>query len=252
MTLKDNIRSWLGPLIMGSKYKFQFDADGMTVRKRLLTALEDPRFVETWNETVAFNAPYWPNGDVPDIRWRAHTAIWAARHALTLEGDFVEFGVNTGILATMILKNTKLETSGKKFYLFDTFEGIPISQALDSETARANSANSRFYNHDGIAVAKQAFSGFESATFVQGLLPGSIDDTPLEKVAYVSVDLNITEPEIASIEKIWDRISKGGAIVLDDYGHRGYEDQHMAWNAFAARKERMILNLPTGQGLLLR
>ncbi len=73
-----------------------------------------------------------------------------------------------------------------------------------------------------------------------------------ETLSYISIDLNITAAEIGTIEKIWDRITPGGIIVLDDYGLTGHEEQNAAWNEFASKNKRMIMALPTGQGVLMR
>ena len=35
-------------------------------------------------------------------------------------------------------------------------------------------------------------------------------------------------------------------------GLSGHEEQNAAWNAFAAKADRMIMSLPTGQGILMR
>jgi len=41
-------------------------------------------------------------------------------------------------------------------------------------------------------------------------------------------------------------------MILDDYGHVGYEEQRCAFDKFAEEKNVDILCLPTGQGLILK
>ena len=99
---------------------------------------------------------------------------------------------------------------------------------------------------------KKQFAPHPNVEIVKGLLPGSIDDAKFDSLSYISIDLNITSAEIGVIESIWDRITPGGIIVLDDYGLTGHEEQNAAWNAFALKAGRMIMTLPTGQGILMR
>ena len=57
---------------------------------------------------------------------------------------------------------------------------------------------------------------------------------------------------MAVAEAIWDRLTPGGMIVLDDYGFGGHEEQRAAWDAFTAARGARVLALPTGQGLISR
>jgi O-methyltransferase len=68
-----------------------------------------------------------------DIEWRIHTALWAAKKAFHLDGDFVECGVNRGGLSRSIIEYLHFDKSSKKFFLLDTFESFDVSLLLDSE-----------------------------------------------------------------------------------------------------------------------
>ena len=236
-------------LVFGNRVRMDFLADGLGVRGRNMTFLDDPTFGDAWDEVAAFNNKYW-NGKTPDIRWRSHLVNWAAEQALRLEGDFAEFGVNTGILSAMILKSTKLSETDKRFFLFDTYEGIPVEQANESELDKAEYMNRELYKHDAYAVANEVFGEYENAVLVKGILPQSLADVKIDKLCFVSIDLNLVKPEMEVINEIWDKLVPGAYVVLDDYGFKGHTEQHVAWNDFAASKSRSIFQSPTGQGLL--
>ena len=74
----------------------------------------------------------------------------------------------------------------------------------------------------------------------------------LSAIAYLHMDLNNAIAEMETIEAIWDRITPGAPIVLDDYAFGGHEAQYEAWNAFGKEKDHPIFTLPTGQGLMLK
>ena len=53
------------------------------------------------------------------------------------------------------------------------------------------------------------------------------------------------------MEKILPILSKGGAIILDDYGWWGYSAQKIALDPIIEKHGYKILELPTGQALLM-
>lgn len=72
------------------------------------------------------------------------------------------------------------------------------------------------------------------------------------KIAYLYIDMNYVIPEIAAAEYFWDKLVPGAAIMIDDYGHAGHEEQKCAFGDFAKRKNVLLLCLPTGQGLIIK
>jgi len=239
-------------LVVGDQRRLQFYADGLGVNGRTLGFLEDPRFKVAWEEAVAGNELGWQKaGAVPDIRWRAHVCCWAANVAKTLEGDFVEFGVHTGLLSMTVCKFLDFASLNKKLYLFDTFEGIPISDELPQKDSEMASRFNMLY-FDVLEIVQKNFAPYPNVEVVKGELPASIDLAPIDKIAYVSIDLNSNYYEQKTIEAVWDKIVPRGVIVIDDYLFRGHEDQYEMWNELAAQHNTMVLSMPTGQGVLIK
>lgn len=232
----------------GQRPKLDFFADGMGVRRKTLDHLSEPRFVEAWAFAKAGSAATW--GTVPDIRWRAHTCVWAATQALHLDGDFVECGVNTGLLSMTVCHYLDFGTIDRTFWLYDTFNGIPAELLEGRERSMAEATNAAFYVdcHD---VALKNFSPFPNARLVRGMLPATLSAEP-KRIAYLSIDLNSATFERQTMDVLWDRLVPGALVVIDDYGFRGHEDQHEFWDDLARGNGVMVLSLPTGQGLLVK
>lgn len=226
-SLYKHLRSKALRALTGSPFTFSYAADGFGVKNKFVPFRDDARFQKAWDEVQQLNRPYWPSG-FPDIRWRAHTCLWAAQQCLRLPGDFAEFGVNTGIFAAMIYRLLPLAESGKRFLMFDTFSGIPESASRESEKKHSAKLNRVLYTQDVYDFTSSLFSPYAGAELVRGILPASLSQTRIDKLCYVSIDLNVAEPEIAVGEAIWDRIVPGGMIVLDDYGFGGHEAQNAA------------------------
>jgi len=237
--------------VTGAPHTFTYAGDGFAVRKKYLPFGNDPDFDSAWRDVSAINAPVF-GGTMPDIRWRAHVCIWAASNCARLDGDFAEFGVNTGVLSYMVQRVLGEEIAHKKFYLFDTFHGIPPETASTAEADHVRALNDTLYAQAVYEFTKAQFSDYPNVELVRGFLPATIQAITDRKLSYVSIDLNAASTEIAVISEIWEQLVGGAHIVLDDYGFGGHEDQNAAWNEYAARVGRRILALPTGQGLLIK
>ena len=87
---------------------------------------------------------------------------------------------------------------------------------------------------------------------MQGLVPDCLDRLEVEKISFLHIDLNTPKPEIAALSLLWDRLVKGGILLLDDYGGASRKDQHDAMNDLALRYSFEILQMPSGQGLAIK
>lgn len=234
--------------LLGKPFHGDYTADELSVRRRSLHFLQDERFASAWLKAKSANETTW-RGRVPDIRWRAHVACWAATHALALEGDFVECGVFTGLLSLTICHFVDFNSTGRQFYLYDTFDGIPEADMASGKRGQVSAMNELYA--DCYDVAVRNFSPFPRAKLIRGRVPETLADAP-ERVAYLSIDMNNAPAELGAISFFWDRLAPGAIVVFDDYGWRGHEDQRDGLDAFAATKGVSIVSLPTGQGLLIK
>ena len=66
--------------------------------------MRDPRFAKAY----AFGMTDGPRGR--HLEWRVHVALWLAEQSVQLGGDFIECGVNTGIMSGAIM--TYLDFAG--------------------------------------------------------------------------------------------------------------------------------------------
>jgi hypothetical protein len=184
-----------------------------------------------------------------ELRWRVHVACWAAAHAQHLAGDYVECGVYRGGLARAIVDYIDFGALDKTFYLFDTFAGIPDEAISPAERALGRLPGE--YDECYTAVC-ETFRPFSNVRVIQGVVPEALLQVEIERVAYLSLDMNVYQPEIAAAEHFWPRLASGGVILLDDYGFSRHVLQKRAFDIFAAQRGVSILSLPTGQGLLIK
>jgi hypothetical protein len=73
-----------------------------------------------------------------------------------------------------------------------------------------------------------------------------------EQIGFLHIDLNSPRAEIAVLERLFDRVQPGGVVVFDDYGWKIFRKQKQAEDAFMRSRGYEILELPTGQGLVVK
>jgi hypothetical protein len=186
-----------------------------------------------------------------DIEWRVHVLCWAASNAIKLQGDFVDCGVHTGIYARAVIHYTNFKKTKKKYYLLDTFNGLDEKYSTTEELKRNNKMG---YNKRGDIYAEvcETFKDF-NVRVIKGAVPTTLPLVKSKKIAYLSIDMNCVKPEFDALNFFWDKMVKGGVIILDDYGYaNSTNDQKKAHDAFALSKGIKILTLPTCQGLIIK
>jgi hypothetical protein len=236
-------------VLLGLREKLDWSGDGLGVRGKNLGFLSEKEFARALQFARDGNIAGWVRtGGVPEIPWRTHVCCWAAKNALHLNGDFVECGVYTGLLSMAICEYLEFEKNGRRFLLFDTFEGIPIGGLQGQERASAEKLNRVYF--DVYEIAKRNFARFSNVRLIKGILPDSLETVTIDEIAYLSIDLNSAQYEKQTIEALWERLVPGAMVVIDDYAFIEHVAQYEMWNAFAKSKGRMILTVPTGQGLL--
>lgn len=236
-----------------SPRRVAYDGDDLKSWNKTFDFLADPAFQKAYRRGMdSGHHIARPAGSDLDLKleFRVHIAIAAAKMASRLEGDFVECGVNTGIYSLAICEYLAFNNIQKNFYLFDTFAGVPEDLALPTELERVRQHQS-FYS-DCYETAKANFAPYPKARLVRGKVPETLPTADITRVCYLSIDMNLAQPERAAMEYFWDRLSVGAPVVLDDYAWAGYEAQQREMDDFAASKGTMVMTLPTGQGLLIK
>ncbi len=214
--------------------------------------LKDSRFQAAYRRGIEAG-----RGVDPNFEWRAHIALWAASRALQARGDFVECGVNAGFLSSAILQYLNWESTGRKFYLIDTFAGPPLEQYSSQEIQQGRDQVARDALASGayvtdLARVRSNFSQWPNAQVIQGQVPRVLPELSLSQVSFVHLDLNSAAPECAALEFFWPLLSDRGLILLDDYAYFRSSPQGDALDAVATQLGFEILSLPTGQGLILK
>jgi O-methyltransferase len=198
-----------------------YDADFLRTWNKSVDFLTDPRFMSAYRRGMdsghAIGRPLGSREDI-HIEWRIHTCCWAAWHATRLPGDFVECGTNTGIMSLAVCEYVDFNRTGRNFYLFDTFAGIPLEQISDREAGLGRASENAMYP-ECWDIARKNFA--PSAKLIRGRVPDTLSSVAIEQVCYLCIDMNIAKPEATAMEHFWPRLVLGAPIIFDDYGLAG-------------------------------
>lgn len=211
----------------------------------------EPDFMRAWSEALG----RWSDRENPrDISWRLHVAIFAARLGIAgaTPGDCaIEFGTGRGFMAAGILEAlglTSLEDAGVSFFLMDTFR--PEWQG-ENASHHGGEGSKPWYYADGPGEVTAYFSKFQNVRVVEGLLPDTLVFTGEAPIVFLHVDLNSAASEAKCLAIIRPRLRKGSVVLFDDSTNPGCTDQLDVHRSFALSVGGHLLELPTGQSLLV-
>ena len=190
------------------------------------------------------------------ITWRYNTLIWAARTCMAVPGDFVECGVYRGDMTWMITEMVDLRRASKKFYIYDTFTGFDrqYSSAADFPGAPQYLENidKEYRASDIEGYVCNRFRTKDYVVVTKGIVPDILHQIAPERIAFLHLDMNSPRAETGALEVLLDRVAPGGIVIFDDYGWKHFQNHKEATDKFVAERSQVILELPTGQGLMIK
>lgn len=195
---------------------------------------DDVPFRTAWTSNIA-------SGADRAIAWRRYILACCAYQCVQLEGDFVECGVYQGTGIKTVIDYLGGTDFPKTFWGYDTYDYHPVE-----------GHNFACHEQGFFEKVQGRFADYKQVNLIRGLLPDSFADGTPEKVAYLHLDLNNAEGEIAVLSALFDRIVSGGMIILDDYEWAAYRAQKKSEDPWFSERNYRVMPLPTGQGLIIK
>jgi len=218
---------------------YTYAADMLVTFDKNMSFYDDARFMAAFNGEVS-------NEQEASLVWRLHVLCWCAENALRREGDFVECGVYRAFSSRVATRYLDFARQPRQWYLYDTFAGIPQDQL------NAGDINPPPYQDASLYEAcRSRFAAFPNVHLIRGRVPEVLRERAPDKVAFLHLDMNSARAELGALEVLFERLSPGAFLLLDDYGWRFYREQKLALDAFVAGRGYRIVELPSGQGMLI-
>lgn len=167
---------------------------------------------------------------------RLYAFMQATRHVVraNVSGAIVECGVwKGGAVMSSLLTMRQLNRTDRDYYLYDTFEGMPRPTDADRQfdgEALAASFDKRRLGADTSTWCRGEFpevqrnvlgTGYDAARieFVKGKVEATIPRFAPERIAVLRLDTDWYESTRHELEHLYPRLSPGGVLIIDDYGH---------------------------------
>ena len=221
-------------------YPRYFAMDMLITVGRNMGFLEDAAFMRAVQEEAR-------NDQERSLMWRLHVLCWCAGQALRLEGDYVECGVFQGFCSAVVARYLRFGKQRRTWYLYDTFSGIPADQLN-----RANPSPDVFATPGLYESVCARFAAWPNIRVVRGRIPEVLAEVAPASIAFMHLDMNSAAAELAALEHLYERLVPGGYLVLDDYGWYPYRQQKDEEDSFFRQRGTSVLELPTGQGLVIK
>ena len=137
-----------------------------------------------------------------------------------IPGDIVECGVARGGSAALMGLALKQLGARRALWAFDTFEGLPPPTPADPDwkIARIYTGTYRGAFED-VASLFGRLGFLTEARLVKGLFQETLPTCALRAIAVLHIDGDWYESVKACLTHLYDRVSPGGIIQIDDYGH---------------------------------
>ena len=150
------------------------------------------------------------------------------RQTSHVRGEIVEFGIFKGNSFFRWIKFRDLleQTSSRKVIGFDIFGDFPEAEfegdkeKRDAFVAETNGGKSISLEEINALLEVQGLN--KNVDIIKGDILKTLDNylinNPHLKISLLHIDVDLYEPTKHILEKLYDRVTKGGIIIFDDYG----------------------------------
>lgn len=164
-----------------------------------------------------------------------------------LKGNVAECGVYKGEFAYYINKYF----ADRKLYLFDTFEGfcekdLEIERELNDNaflTGRFNSQEG--FQSGGEYVVLERMKVKEKCVIKKGYFPETAEGL-CDVFCFVNLDMDLYQPTLEGLRFFYDKMCKGGIILIHDYFHPELPGVKQAITCFEEEIGRSLVKVPIG------
>lgn len=187
--------------------------------------IDDPRFLPGFIDHYITGDAYTM---VPRVRLDNIQACIAEVVEQRIPGDFIETGVWRG--GTTIFMRGMLKALGstdRRVWVADSFQGLPEPDAARfpaEAVAHASDTMTRTYKHFAVSRAdvEANFKTFglldEQVRFLEGWFEDTLPTAPIERLAIIRLDGDYYQSTMDALTSLYDKLSPGGYVVVDDYG----------------------------------
>jgi hypothetical protein len=138
-------------------------------------------------------------------------------------GDLIETGVWRG--GACILMRAVLMAYGvqdRRVWVADSFAGLPAPDPAKYPTDRGDLLHTFEQLAVPVETVKRNFARYrlldDRVVFLKGWFKDTLRTAPIERLAVLRLDGDLYESTMDALTALYDRVSPGGIVIVDDYG----------------------------------
>lgn len=210
---------------------------------------------EKYPHSMLHTLTHWPvyTKRILMTRFLAHFELF--KMTLDLPGSIVELGVSRGVSFFSFHKFLEIfcpADTTKKVYGFDSFEGLTDFCEKDGVSTQDKFSDKKEGGWSSKIVEEEIFElgalfnadnilARERSRLIKGRVQDTLEpflaETPGLRINLLHLDLDLYEPTLFTLEKLWDSIVPGGIIVLDEYGVPPWGGEAAAFDEFCQKRK---------------
>lgn len=138
---------------------------------------------------------------------------------LSISGDIVECGVCNGGSAVILSEACTSSKFKRNIFLLDSFDGLPEIGEFDEKKSAGYVGSCKGNKETIYKVLKKLNLSDENIKIVEGDFEKTIPLLPCNKIALLHIDADWYNSVKLCLDNLYDKVEKGGFIVIDDYGY---------------------------------
>lgn len=137
-----------------------------------------------------------------------------------IEGDFIETGVWKG--GTCIFMRAFLKSIGdthRTVWVADSFKGLPPPSLKEDKGLDLHLIPWLAISLDEVKANFKRYGLLDhQVKFLRGWFKDTLHKAPIKKLAILRLDGDLYESTMDSLNALYDKVSIGGYVIIDDYG----------------------------------
>jgi hypothetical protein len=162
-------------------------------------------------------------------------------------GDLVETGVWRGGATIFMRAMLKIfDVTDRIVWATDSFEGLPEPDAIKfplEAQASKSAAMTKYYKQMAVGLdeVKRNFKAYgmldDQVKFLKGWFKDTLPTAPIGSIAVLRLDGDYYESTRDALTNLYDKVSIGGYVIIDDYGEESWTYCRKAVDEFRFERE---------------
>jgi hypothetical protein len=134
-------------------------------------------------------------------------------------GDYIELGVHVGLTLKLI---HKWMDPRRTLFAFDTFQGFDERDVNVERGLYPNNWRVGNFDETSAEAVARYLGNPDNLVTVEGWFPETWRERCTRRWRFAHVDMDLYQPTVAALDRLWPQMVPGGIIAVHDYGNSAF------------------------------